>query len=374
MRWTLAILALMAGVALLMTGCAGPASYRYSNHILVPPGAKNAAVMERTATIPIHATCSASEDGLRMERRGQTIRVTVRAKPLLAHPAGWLSTWSTSLEKKGCIETGQGIVLASRIAELLPADPRAASTLLHPGAAIAGYVDVGPEHRLKVVGPILREGAQPGASALGSPETSVSGGKATIEMRASKDFVGYETAWFAIQPVAGKPGARIAFLSADDNIDGKQSRAGKPRLDYFQFAPDAAFYRLFYLTRISRADHDIAVLAAPTKVDLEERTASFAADPAICTTTAHGWCVLIPRESAVVPHLLVTAGGTEIPVVAGGTVRDALKAAGVAQPASVVATLRVQRRFAGKLSPVVVERNREEILDLPLSGGEDLRW
>jgi len=368
MRWTLAI------VALVMTVCAGPASYRYGNHILIPPGVKNAAVLERTAIIPIHAKCSASEDGLRMERRGKNIRVTVQTKPLLAHPGGWLSTWSTSLEKKGCIEIGEGIVLASRIAELLPADPRAATTLLHPNAAFAGYVDLGPENRLKVVGPILREGAKPSASAIGDPKTTVSGGKLNLELRASADLIGYETAWFAIQPVAGKPGAQIAFLYADDNIDGKQSRAGKPRLDYFQFAPDAAFYRLFYLTRVSRADHDIAVLSAPTKADLEIRTASFAADPAICTTSAQGWCVLIPRESAVVPHLVVTAGGAEIAVIAGGTVRDALKAAGVAQPASVVATLRVQRHFAGKLSPVVFERNREEILELPLAGGEDLRW
>jgi hypothetical protein len=372
MRWLFAMVA--AGCVLIGSGCAGPASYRYSNHILVPPGVKNASVVERTVTIPITAKCSSSEDGLRMERHGRTIRVTVQTKPLLAHPAGWLSAFGTGLEKKGCVEIGEGSMLAARVAELLPADPRAVAALLHPSAAIAGYVDLGTEHRLKVVGPILKEGAQPGASAIGSPETSGTGGKLTVEMHASKDFIGYETAWFAMQAIAGKPGATIAFLSAQDTLDGKSSPANKPRLDYFQFAPDAAFYRLFYLTRISQADHDIAVLAAPTKAALEERTARFAADPAICGTTARGWCVLIPRESAVVPHILVTACGAEIAVVAGGTVHDALRAAGVTQPASVLAALQVQRRFAGKLVPVIFRRDQQEILDLPLAGGEDIRW
>ncbi|HEV2687721.1 MAG TPA: hypothetical protein VGV35_04180 [Bryobacteraceae bacterium] len=373
MRYLLAIVS--AGVILALAGCTGPATYRYANHILIPPGVKNAAVAQRTVTVPLAASCSSSEDGLRMEKRGQTVRVTVQFAPLATHQPGWLSTWGTSLERSGCVAIGEGAVLAARVAELVPLDTKAVHNLLHPSAAIAGYMDLGPEYRLKVVGPILREGAPPGASAIGSAQTtSGDGGKLTVEMHASKDFLGYETAWFGIQPFAGRPGAQIVFLSAEDNMQGKPSPANKPRLDYFKFSPDAAYYRLFYLTRISQADHDLAVLTAPTRAELEEQTRRFAADPSICSSTAAGSCVLIPRESAVVPHIIVTAAGSEIPVIAGGTVRDALKAAGVAQPAAVLPTLQVRRRYAGGLAPVVFNPSQTEILDLPLSGGEVVRW
>jgi hypothetical protein len=310
-----------------------------------------------------------------MERRGRAIRVTIKKDSLLAHPPGWLSSWGTSLEKRGCLGVGEGGALAARVTELMPLDPGAAFNLLHPSILTAGYVDLGPEHRLKVVGPILREGTPSGASAIGSAgQTTESGGKLTVELRASKDFLGYETAWFGIQPLAGRPGARIVALSAEDNLQGKLSHPDKPRLDYFQFGPDAAFYRLFYLTRISQADHDIAVLAAPTKVELEEQTQRFAADPGICATGASGKCILIPRESAVVPHIVVTVAGSEIPIVTGGNVREALKAAGITQPTDVLRTLQVQRRYAGRLVPVLFSRSQPEILDLPLAGGEDIRW
>ncbi len=373
MRWFAIILA--AGLLLAMAGCAGPATYRYANHILIPPGVKSAAVSQRTVTVPLPASCSASEGGLDMARRGHGVRVTIKTAPLLAHPPGWLANWGTSLEKRGCLRIGDGGVLAARVVEAVPLDPRAVFNLVHPSVLTAGYVDVGPEQRLKVVGPILREGAPPGASAISSPGAQVAGndGTLTVTLRTSKDFLGYETAWFGIQALAGRPGARIVVLSAEDNVEGKLTHPSKPQLDYFQFPADAAFYRLFYLTRISRADHDIAVLAAPTQAELEELTQRFAADPEICATIA-GRCILIPRESAVVPHIVVTAAGSEIPVVTGGTVRDALKAAGVTTPSTVLQTLQIQRRYAGRLAPVLFNRSPPEILDLPLAGGEDIRW
>jgi len=371
MRWVHFILT--AAVALALAGCAGPAAYRYANHILIPPGVKSAAVSQRTVTVPVAANCSSSEDGLAMARRGHAIRLTIKTAPLLTHPPGWLSNWGTSLEKRGCLRIGDGGVLAARVAEVVPLDPRAAFNLVRPSVLTAGYVDVGPEHRLKVVGPILREGAPPGASAIESSQVTGSGGKLTVAVHTSKDFLGYETAWFGVQPLVGRPGSRIAVLSTEDNMGGKLTHPAKPRLDYFQFPADAAFYRLFYLTRISKADHDIAVLAAPTQAELEELTQRFAADPEICATVA-GRCILIPRESAVVPHIVVTAAGSEIPVVTGGTVRDALKAAGVPKPEAVLPTLEVQRRYAGRLVRVLFNRGQPEILDLPLTGGEDIRW
>ena len=356
-----------------LTGCAGPATYRYANHILIPPGVKTPTVPRRSATVPVAAKCSASENGVQMKQRGGSVRVTVEPAGLLEHPAAWLSTWVTSLEKNGCLGVGDGATVATRVTEIVPLDPRAGYNLLHASATIDGYVDVGPENRLKVVAPIMREGAAPGASAISGPaQVSGEGGKINVAMRASKDLLGYETAWFGIQPLAGKPGSRVVFLSAEDNMDGKVSNPEKPRFDYFQFAPDSAFYRLFYLTRISRADHDLAVLAAPTKAELEDRTKRFAENPDVCATL--GSCVLIPRESAVVPHILVMAAGKETAVVSGGTVRDALRAASVNDPAAVLKSLQVDRKFNGKPTPVEFDRTSQDILGLPLLGGEVIRW
>ena len=56
---------------------------------------------------------------------------------------------------------GEGLVLATRITEIVPLDPIVASNLLRfPGLM---YRDLGPEYRLFSAAPILREGAKPGA-------------------------------------------------------------------------------------------------------------------------------------------------------------------------------------------------------------------
>jgi hypothetical protein len=368
----------LGGLILASTGCAGPATYRYANHILIPPGVKSAAVPEQTAMLPVPSGCSKAEDGVRIQQRGRSTRVTVKPTALLAHPPGWLAAWGIAVEKSGCVKPGDGSLLAARIAELIPADPKAAYDLLHANVLTTGYVDLGPEYRLKVLGPILRSGAGPVASAIEPSSSEPSRGarrsrRANIDMRAA-DFLGFETAWFEIKPNVNEAGAQIAFLSAEDNTAGKITRQSAPHLDYFKFEDGAAYYRLFYLTRISAADHNIAVMAAPTKGDLEEQTKRFVADPSFCTGATSRMCVFIPDLVAVQPHLVVMVRGSTVAVPVGGKLQDALKAAGVTQPETVLPTLTVQRRYAGGLVPVIFNRSQPEILDLLLLGGEDIRW
>jgi len=130
---------------------------------------------------------------------------------------------------------------------------------------------------------------------------------------------------------------------------------------------------LFYLTRVSRADHDLAVLAAPSSAAMEERTHEFIANPDRCTASPE-YCILIPRESAVVPHLLVMLQDKQVPVITGSNVGEALRTAGVAKPETALANLRVERRFNGRLTPVVFDHASKDILELPLFGGEVIRW
>ena len=351
-----------------------PATYRYVNHILIPPGVKDASLAQRKLTIPVSANCSASEGGVELHRSGRSIRVTIDRTALIAHPPGWLSDWGVSLEKQRCLAVGDGLALANRITEVLPLDPGIAYDLLHASMTSAGYIDVGPEHRLKVTSPILRRDATSDSAAIGSPTVSEQGGKLTVEMRASADFLGYETAWYAVEPYANRAGARIVPISIEDHIDGNTSRADKPRFNYFQFAADAAYYRMFYLTRLSQADHDIDVLAASTRAGLEEQTKRLEADPGLCARNVSRTCAAVPREIAVTPYVLVTVNGLERTIPIGGTVRAALKAAGVSRAEGVLPTLQVERRYAGRLTPVIFDRTRPDILDLLLTGREEIRW
>ena len=353
---------------------ARPATYRYVNHILIPPGVKDANVSERKFTIPASANCPSSESGIRVRRSGRSIRVTVVRQALLAQAPGWLSAWGTSLEKQGCLPTGEGLALADRIAEMLPLDPKIAHDLLHASVTTDGYIDLGPEHRLQVTAPIFRQGARSDASAIESSTASEQGGKLTVELRASSDFLGYETAWFAIESYTNRAGARIVPISIEDHIDGNVTPTDKPRSNYFQFAPDAAYYRLFYLTRLSQADHDIDLLAAPSRAELEERTKRLESDPEMCARNVSRACAAVPREIAVTPYLLVTVNGLEKTIPIGGTVRAALTAAGVSRPEAILPTLQVQRRYAGRLAPVIFDRARPDILDLLLNGREEIRW
>ena len=351
-----------------------PATYRFTNHILIPPGVKDANLSERTVTLPLAATCTASESGVRFVRRGRSIRLTVNRPVISALPPGWLAAWGTSLEKQGCLANGDGIALANRIVESVPLNPILAYDLLHASITRAGYVDLGPEHHLRVTSPILLSEAGTSSAAIGTPVVSEQGGKLTVTMQASQDFLGYEIAWYAVEPHANRPGMRIVPLSVEDRIDGNVSRPNKPRSNYFRFTPDAAYYRLFYLTRLSQADHDIDLLAASSRVDLEDETKRLESDPGLCEMDLSQVCTVLRHDVAVNPYLVLTANGADVTIPIGGTVRAAVRAAGIGRPESILSTLIVKRRYGGRLAPVTFNRNQTEILDLPLIGREDIRW
>jgi hypothetical protein len=61
-------------------------------------------------------------------------------------------------------------------------------------------------------------------------------------------------------------------------------------------------------------------------------------------------------------------------VVGSGTVREVLLSAGITQPESVLATLHIEKRYLGRLTPIDFNRASSGVLDLPLSGGEVLHW
>jgi hypothetical protein len=376
---------LLIATLLAATGCAhrtGPATYRYvkqdNARILIPPGVADAATSQRTFTFrtaaPRGTKCAVAENGIEIRSYKRDLRVTVNRQPLLATAPGWLATWAGSLEKRGCLAPNESGTLAARIAESLPIDPVAANALLHPDVLRGGYVDLGPHHRLKVVSPILREGTPPGASTLEATTVSGNGKTLTVDVKSSANFLGYETAWWNIEPRPDRMGLLFVAGTAEARIGDKVTEEAQPRFNYLRFSPDAAYFRLFFLTRISHADHDIAILSARSLPELDDETAKLEENPNACGTPAKPLCVLVPKEVAVVPHIVVTVNGKGIPILAGGRLRDAILAAGEKNPQQVLTTLAFQRSYAGALTAVDFDRAKPDILDLPLNGGEDIKW
>ncbi len=367
----------LAVFLLLLGGCASRhiSTYRYlvnaNKPILIPPGAKNSSVAKRTIPFPAghgaNRTCAVSENGVDVKLRGQRLRVTIHKAQILQRPPGQLAMWAASYEQSGCVEPGQGLPLATRIAESLPLDPVAFHTLLHADPLRGGYVDLGPESRLRVVSPIRRTLSSDElfeVTKIGGDDHSV-----TVAVKPTSDFLGYETAWYKLEPKSGGIGLRFQFVSAEARLGEKVTPESRPRTGYFAFDPSAAYFRLFFLTRISAADHDIAILGAPTAADLDAMTPGLQQNPAACKG-----CVMIPKDVAIVPHLAVTVNGKEVAVPAGTPVAAAIRAGGEPHPERLLASLQIQRPYATGLIPMTFDRTRTDVLGLLLRGGEDLRW
>ena len=358
---------------IITTGCAFRQRYRLvkqnTGSVLIPPGVSKPDVAQRTFTVDIGAgrgSCAPAEGAIAIHARHGRVRVTVTRDPLLKQPPGWLSAWTAQAESRGCIAAGDGLKLAERIVESLPLDPRAARRLLHADDLQTGYVDLGPETRLQVVSPILREGSTPDAPILDASNLTGEGNRLTLTLKSTPNLVGYETAWYAVQPKAGQIGFAIAPLSAEKHIQGKVEPAAAPATNYLKFEPQAAYYRLFY--KADKGEVVEVVLAAPTRAELDRQTQAFSSDPALCAQVPSQACVVIPKRVALNPFLAITVNGSEATIPVGSTVGAAIRLE------RVPPDLKVYKLYAGRAVPVEFDRSSPEILGLVLNGGEKISW
>ena len=148
---------------------------------------------------------------------------------------------------------------------------------------------------MRVVTPILKSGgyrlkAQPSAS---GPEV------ATLSLAVRSDFLGYEVAYYAV-------GSRVTFTLAEVHrqVDKKDTVTAeeRPLVPLFQLPREARCVRLIYLVRVSEADHDMAVVAARKKEDLDPLTALVRANPSACRNVGRTFCSWIPDGIAVTPE------------------------------------------------------------------------
>lgn len=173
-------------------------------------------------------------------------------------------------------------------------------------------MDIAPGWRLRVVTPLLRSGGYLLSQDSGATKPLPPG--SSIEIRTGGDFLGYETAIYAVGP-----GARIRLTSVEAMIDGKLEPRSKPTAKLFAVPGSPEFLRLVFLTRVSAADHDMAVLTARRYEDLEAHTLRLQSAPDQNCLDAHT-CSWIPKGIAVRAEK-PTASGEWIPADAAGPPR-----------------------------------------------------
>jgi hypothetical protein len=167
------------------------------------------------------------------------------------------------------------------------------------------YIDLQPGWRLRVITPLLKSGGY----RVKSVEQTSTGNN--VELRTDSDFLGYEQAYYTV-PQKGRP----ALTSVEAFLNGVPERRKQPKARLFEWPREDRFCRLIFLTRVSDADHDMAVLTAARREDLDAMTNQLRNDPdGACKATPH--CSWVPGGIAVRPEKLDAATGTWIPADAG---------------------------------------------------------
>ncbi len=165
------------------------------------------------------------------------------------------------------------------------------------------YLDLQPGWRLRVVTPLTKSGTY-------RPEIREEQHNGSTTLSLGDDFIGYETAYYAVQPRAGT-GVHIVFTSAADTRNGSTTPQPHPRPRLFQLPRSAKYVRLLYVQRVSRTDHDMAVLASDQQTLLGRLTAQVQADPRACENATRRFCSWIPAGIAVRAEILKNIRGSE---------------------------------------------------------------
>ncbi len=358
---------IILALALLSSACVHKPvfdTYRLRGTLLVPPGVPGPEVVRRTLVSGIApGKGSCAEEAPMLQLRKKRLVVTVDRESLIQQKQpGWLSRWTMQAEAHGCIAQGEGIRLANLIVDSVPLESQTAFRLLHANDVQSGYVELGAGNRLEVRSPI-------GAGPLDTAAVTGSGARLTVDVKAPA-LTGFEIAWYALRPNPERAGFHFEPLYAERTTRNGTEHLAAPAVNYFQFPPQAAFYRLFYKT----SDNGVTaiVVSGATREDLDRRTTAVAADATACEH-AGGLCIVLPQRVGVNPFLVVTVNEKEITVPLSGTVRSAIQAAG-GRPETVLATLAVSRPYSGQVRPVEFDRASMNILNLKLSGGEHLAW
>ena len=344
--------------------------------ILVPPGPALSSISPRRFTLRIPAGrvgCELHESGVKVEKRGSTLHVSIQEHAIAAGPPGWLTRWIDTLSDNGCLSRSQARSFTRRVMESVPLHLAHTYNVAFGRTRTAGFIDFHPGHKLKLVGPVFREGAVAGQSAIESvaaPQADEVAGL-QIEARASADLIGYEESWYAVR--SKRDGS--LQLTHDRTMffrDGEATLRDVPDRTGFDLVPASQYIRMVYLTRVADSgDHDVLFLVAGTRGELEARFAAIQEDPAQCLAAdSREWCRVGPNELALNLYVSVSLNGVERHVAPGSSLIGLLAETVNGRVIDTPQDLQVLRPYGDRLARIKFDRSSPAILSLPLLGGE----
>lgn len=155
------------------------------------------------------------------------------------------------------------------------------------------YMDLAPGHRIRIVVPL------PGV--VRAVEAAPAQGDGRTVILDSKEGFGYQVAHYLV--VGSRDGqVRLKFVSKETIVDGIMTRETRAPSLPFRLPKGTNLVRLVYLTRLSSADHNMAILAAKHTDVLDEFTDQFNRNPSVCGQRSDVLCSWVPLGFAVRPE------------------------------------------------------------------------
>ena len=238
----------------------------------------------------------------------------------------------------------------------------------------SGFVTLRSDMRIRVIAPIVRRGGS-AAPLVADASPIEESGTPSIDVKASRDLLGYETAIYNLVPGSG--GALSVELEnmAVKPVAGTASGALERR-DLLEGLPKDVWMRLYFQLRRSMRDHSAVLLFAKNEAQLNEASGAFEEDPEAFCAAPHNdaHCLAFPQSTGVTPEVKVHVRKRDVYVPISATVRDAIVAYGEADPRQVAPHLKLQRLWDGCPVPMRFEKKAPVILSLPVVTGDRIGW
>ena len=383
----LAATALLCGLAWIAScgsGIPRMASYRIVDSLgkatLLPPETvPNQTEWKRfPIRIPdINADCALREQGIRVEVRGNRGHVFIQRDTLTARPPGWLPRWVDLLSERGCLPLSQRRPFVRTVLESYPLDLTRTYTVAFGQFYSASYVDFRRGQKLKVVGPVFRDGTPEGTRSVQPDAVEITGkdGNLSIAVRSSRNLIGYEESWYSIEST--RDGVLRASLERTTLFqDGEGKELQQPTVTRFRLVPESRFVRMIYFTRVADAsDHDVLIVSAARRSELEDRSRKVRENPSTCNASrAVDWCMENSLEVSFNLYVEVEYNGVSKVVIPGirlGSFLTQETGMSIPQPLERV---QIRRPYRNRLISVDFDPSSADVLSLPLQGGEEIRF
>jgi hypothetical protein len=228
---------------------------------------------------------------------------------------------------KGCLRANEAQALTRAIVERLPFPPLIGH-FIRFGSEVDGIVDLTADFRLKVAAPVRD---------------------------ATQEVVGYQIAWYRLEPAPKDARVRISPVSA----------SATPLV----FPSSYLYYRLLFRSASSPTDHLATIVSSNDEAALDQATRQFKTG---VLATPHVTYLTPPPDVSINLEFRVSANRKQLFVPLNGTLFDAMQPRMRAQ--GIPATLRIRRLFRDHLRRIKIETASQNILQFLLMPGDEITW